>query len=175
VIGSLIAAIAAAMPAVSVTMFDTDQARAERAALFGADFALLGQTVAPSGIDGDFDCVFQASGQGAGLATALAIAGFEADIIDVSWYGDATVNLSLGQAFHSRRLRLISSQVGAIAPRARGRFDHRRRMAVVQRLLGDMRLDSLLGTRVTFEDLPRKMGSLLTGRGGLCPVVVYPG
>jgi threonine dehydrogenase-like Zn-dependent dehydrogenase len=184
VVGSLVAAIVSRIPGVELTLFDTDAARRGRADQFGGTFVHLPtgperaqrcpEALLPEPVAGDFDCVFHTSGHGAGLVTALEIAGTEGRIIELSWYGNATVTLPLGQAFHSRRLSLVASQVGAIAPSRRARFDHRRRMAVVQRLLADERLDALLGTRVDFEDLPRTFGTLLTHRAGLCPVVVYP-
>ena len=40
------------------------------------------------------------------------MAGQEARIVELSWYGSAEVALPLGEAFHSRRLTLQSSQVG---------------------------------------------------------------
>ena len=48
----------------------------------------------------------------AGLATALERAGQEATIVEMSWYGDVLIAAPFGRAFHSRRLRLISTQVG---------------------------------------------------------------
>ena len=56
-----------------------------------------------------------ASGSAAGLATALELAGFEATVVELSWYGDDAPAVPLGGAFHSRRLTLKSSQVGAVA------------------------------------------------------------
>jgi hypothetical protein len=47
------------------------------------------------------------------------------------------VALPLGEAFHSRRLRLISSQVGAVAPSMRGRRSYGERMAQALALLAD--------------------------------------
>ena len=43
----------------------------------------------------------------------------EGTVVDLSWYGDSEVQLSLGDAFHSRRLGIRASQVGTISP-ARG-------------------------------------------------------
>jgi len=181
VVGSLIAAIVSRMPGTELTLFDTDAARASRADLFGAAFvhSPVGERETQASDAGDlagadFDCVFHTSGHGGGLATALAIAGFEGRIIELSWYGTAPVTLPLGQAFHSRRLSIMSSQVGVVAPSRRGRFDYKRRMAVVQRLLDDTRLDALLGASIEFETLPAKIGAMLAQRGGLCLLVRYP-
>jgi threonine dehydrogenase-like Zn-dependent dehydrogenase len=111
--------------------------------------------------------VFHTSGSAAGLATAIALAGEEATVLEMSWYGDMSVAASLGGAFHSRRLRLISSQVGQIAP------SHRRLAAAVA-LLADARLDALLAPAVAFDGLPKKLASILDPKSGtLCQLIAY--
>jgi hypothetical protein len=58
---------------------------------------------------------------------SLDLLGPEGTVIDLSWYGDAEVRLSLGGAFHSRRLGLRASQVGTISPARGGRRHAARR------------------------------------------------
>ena len=58
------------------------------------------------------DVVIHASGSPEGLQLALDIAGVEATIVEMSWFGDRQVPLPLGGAFHSKRLTIKSSQVG---------------------------------------------------------------
>ena len=113
VVGALAAALLARIPGTAVQLIDVDPAKAAVAAALGVDFAL------PDAARGDLDLVIHASGAADGLARALELAGFEATIVELSWYGDRAVALPLGEAFHSRRLRLISSQVGAVAPARR--------------------------------------------------------
>jgi hypothetical protein len=92
----------------------------------------------------------------------------------MSWYGDGDVTAPLGGAFHSRRLRLVSSQVGQIAPSHRPRWTHRRRLAAALALLADPALDVLLGPPITFADLPAKLPELLAADSDvLCPVIDY--
>jgi len=62
--------------------------------------------------------------------------------------------LSLGAAFHSRRLRILSSQVGAVPASRRARWTNRRRLALALRLLADPRLDALVTSEVAFDALP---------------------
>ena len=62
------------------------------------------------------DLVFHASATADGLALALRLLRPEGEVIDLSWYGDAPVRLPLGEGFHSGRLTIRSSQVGAVAP-----------------------------------------------------------
>ena len=95
----------------------------------------------------------------------------EGRIVEASWYGDTAVSLPLGEHFHARRLRLISSQVGAVSPAMRGRRSYGERLGFALSLLADPRLDALLGSVTRFDDLPSRMPSLLGG--GLCHVVTY--
>ena len=93
----------------------------------------------------------------------------------MSWYGDAQVAAPLGGAFHSRRLRLISSQVGRIAPSHRPRWTHGRRLAAALGLLTDARLDALLAPAILFQDLPGRLPDILDARNGvLCQSIIYP-
>ena len=83
--------------------------------------------------------------------------------------------MPLGEAFHSRRLTLRSSQVGAVAAARRARWDHRRRLALALRLLADGRLDALLAPAVPFARLPEVMAALAARPSDImCQVVSYP-
>jgi threonine dehydrogenase-like Zn-dependent dehydrogenase len=167
VVGCLIARLALQLPGSEVTLVDIDPAKAAVAEALDIPFAttLDGQPAA--------DCLFHAAATPAALAAALANAAFEARVVEVSWYGDRSVPLPLGEAFHSRRLRLVCSQVGAVAPAMRPRFDHRRRIAKVMDILAaDPVLDALLDGETRFADLPEAMPGIVAG-SGLCHVVTY--
>ena len=169
VVGSLVAYLCGRLPGAEVTLIDINPARAELAEALGVSFA------GPETAKGDCDLVVHASGNAAGLDTALALAGEEATVLEMSWYGDGAVTAPLGGAFHSRRLRLVSSQVGRIAPSHRPRWTHGRRLAAALALLADARLDALLAPAVTFQDLARRLPDILDARSGiLCQPITYP-
>ena len=169
VVGSLVAYLCGRIPGTEVTLVDINPARAELAKTLGVGFAK------PETANGDCDLVVHSSGHAAGLGTALALAGEEATVLELSWYGDASVAAPLGGGFHSRRLRLVSSQVGRIAPSHRPRWTHGRRLAAALDLLADARLDALLAPAVAFEDLPRRLPDILdASRGVLCQLIAYP-
>src|SRR4029077_13263946 len=121
VVGALVARLCARMPGTMVTLVDVDPKRAALAEALGVRLAL------PDAARIECDLVFHASASAAGLATALRLAGTEASVVELSWYGAGDVPVPLGAAFHSRRLRLVSSQVGSIAPSHRPRWDYRAR------------------------------------------------
>jgi 2-desacetyl-2-hydroxyethyl bacteriochlorophyllide A dehydrogenase len=171
VVGLLIAAVAGGMPGAEVTVIDIAAERRPVAEALGATFLLSPQD--DHRIDG-FDIVFHASASATGLPRALAAAGLEATVVEVSWYGDARVELALGGAFHGKRLRLLSSQVGHVAPSHRPRWTADRRLAKSFDLLDDDRLDALITAEVAFTDLPARIAAILApGASGLATTIRY--
>lgn len=169
VVGSLVAYLCGRIPGTDVTLVDINAGRAELAGQLGVGFA------EPANARADCDLVVHASGSPDGLRTALELAGDEATVLEMSWYGDAPVTAMLGGPFHSRRLRLISSQVGRVAPSHRPRWTYGRRLAAAIALLNDSRLDALLAPAVAFSDLPDRLPNILdAGSGILCQPIIYP-
>jgi hypothetical protein len=168
VVGALVGWLCGRLPGADVTLVDIDSSRATLADKLGVAFS------APENAPHDCDIVFHTSGSGAGLATAINLAGDEAKIIEMSWYGDSDISLPLGGAFHSRRLKIISSQVGQIAPSHRSRWTYARRLAAALDLLGDDRLDALIAPPIAFTELPARLPHILApGSGVLCQRIDY--
>ena len=119
----------------------------------------------PAAARRDADIVVHTSGKGAGLATALELAAVEATVVEASWYGDDSPAVPLGGAFHSRRLKLKSSQVGAVADAQRSRWSHARRMELVMRLLTSSELDALITGESPFDELPALLARLAASPG----------
>jgi threonine dehydrogenase-like Zn-dependent dehydrogenase len=155
-VGLLVVALAAPMADTEVTLVDIDPARQDLAAKFGAAFAL------PKDTPADADLVIHTTASEAGLALALQCAGDEATVVEASWYGDKKISLALGGAFHARRLKLVSSQVGGISPaRRRAHWTNERRLKAATHLLADDRLDALLGEEIPFTELPSHLPRVL--------------
>jgi NADPH:quinone reductase-like Zn-dependent oxidoreductase len=168
VVGSLVAYLCGRIPGTEVTLVDVDPGREELAGRLGARFAR------PGNAQGECDLVVHASGSPLGLQTALELAGDEATVLEMSWYGDAVVTAPLGGPFHSRRLRLVSSQVGQVASSHRPRWTHKRRLAAAIALLNDPCLDALLAPAISFEDVPSRLPKILgAGSGVLCQPIIY--
>jgi NADPH:quinone reductase-like Zn-dependent oxidoreductase len=156
-VGSLAAWIAGRIHGCEVELVDINPQRAKVAAALGVRFA------SPDSVSGDADVVIHASASAAGLELALRVAGFEATIVEMSWYGDRSIPLALGHAFHARRLTIKSSQVGSVAASQRGRWNFRRRMQLALASLSDPALDALITGETTFESLPQVMAQLADG------------
>lgn len=167
-VGSLVAFLCARLAGASVTLVDINPARAEIAQRLGVGFTK------PDAAPTECDLVIHASATQSGLATALNCAGEEATVLDVSWYGEDEVAVPLGAAFHSRRLRLISSQVGQVATSRRPRWTRARRLAAAVALLNDDCLDVLLAPAVALDDLPARLPDILGAKSGLlCQLISY--
>lgn len=165
VVGLAVASILARIPLTIVTLADILARRETLATRLGCAF------VTPDRMPAGHDLVIHTSGSQAGLSTALGCAGDEARIVEASWFGDRAPIVPLGEAFHSKRLTLVSSQVGRIAPGMRSRRTHRERLSLALELLRDAVYDGLLEPSTPFNDLPEAMPRLLAD--GLCHVITY--
>jgi 2-desacetyl-2-hydroxyethyl bacteriochlorophyllide A dehydrogenase len=167
-VGCLVAWLASRIPGCDVELVDTNPRRAAVAHALGVRFA------EPASAADEVDVVIHASGAPAGLELALRLAAIEARIVELSWFGDQVVPLSLGGAFHAKRLTIRSSQVGRVAAAQQPRWDTRRRMQLALGLLGDPALDALITGESAFETLPEVMAQLTESPGDtLCHRIRY--
>jgi threonine dehydrogenase-like Zn-dependent dehydrogenase len=167
-VGCCVARLLRRYPAVRVALVDVDPGRAHVAAALGVDFALPDD--APEGLD----LVVHTSATSEGLQRSLDLLAPEASVIDLSWYGDTEVRLSLGGAFHDRRLAIRSSQVGTLSPARASRRTLSDRLALALELLRDPAFDALLSGESHFDELPDVMALLAAGRlPALCHTISY--
>ena len=169
-VGCCVARLLSRFPGVEVTLVDVDPGRAGVAAALGVEFAL------PDDAGGGRDLVVHASATSAGLQRSLELLAPEATVIDLSWYGDSEVRLSLGGAFHSGRLAIRSSQVGTVSPARSGRRTTADRLALALELLRDPAFDALVSGESRFAELPEVMARLAAGTlPALCHTISYDG
>lgn len=122
----------------------------------------------------EYERVFNTSASDKGLQLAIDTAGFEARIIEMSWYGDKQVTLNLGGAFHSKRLQIISSQVGHVAPAKRSSHSYCDRMQEAMKLLSEPSLTALLEPEISFQTLPEHLHDIFNDNSSaLCQLVTY--
>jgi threonine dehydrogenase-like Zn-dependent dehydrogenase len=169
-VGCCVARLLTRFPALQVTLVDVDTSRAGVAAALGADFAL------PDDAAGGRDLVVHASATSAGLQRSLELLAPEGTVIDLSWYGDREVQLSLGGAFHAGRLSIRASQVGTLSPARSARRTTADRLALALDLLRDPAFDALVTGQSPFGELPDVMARLSEGRlPALCHLITYDG
>ncbi len=167
-VGLSVATLLRQFPLSRLQLVDTDPSRAHAASSIGV------QLVTPQDAAGECDLVFHASATEAGLATALRLLGDEAEVVELSWYGDTHPTLPLGQEFHARRLTIRASQVGRVSPARAVRWQPSDRLTLALELLRNAVFDALLAPPRDFADLPNVMAELDAGRGtSLCQVISY--
>ncbi|TNC17630.1 dehydrogenase [Georgenia sp. 311] len=168
-IGASVATLLTGFPLARLQVVDTDPSRQELADRLGLEL------VTPETAAGDCDVVVHCSASEAGLATALRLAGEEAEVVELSWYGTDAPRAPLGEAFHARRLTLRGSQVGAVSAARRARRTTTDRLRTALDALRDPRFDALLSGTSDFADLPETMDAIASGRRpALCHVIRYP-
>lgn len=168
VVGSLIAWLCGRIPGTAVQVIDIDERKRPLGEALGVGFAT------PEEAEDGQDLVIHASATEAGLATALGLAGFEATVLEMSWYGSRSVSAPLGGSFHANRLTLRSSQVGGVSPGHRPRWSHKRRLALALSLLDHDALDCLISGESHFRDLPDTLARLSrAGDATLCERIRY--
>lgn len=166
-VGLCVAALLGRMPLERLELVDPDPERRALAEVLGA------RGVAPTEAAGDCDLVLHASASAAGLRSALELLGDEGEVVELSWYGETSVSVDLGGAFHARRLAVRASQVSRVSPHRAARRDTTGRMALALRAASDPALDGLLAGPTPFEQLPALVRRLADGAPGPCHLVSY--
>jgi hypothetical protein len=100
-----------------------------------------------------------------------------ARIVEASWFGDREARCRWARPSTRSACRIVSTQVGAVAPAMRGRRTHGERMALALSLLGRCAARCAARPGDAFEDLPAPCPRCWTRRRArlapLCPVVTY--
>jgi hypothetical protein len=168
-VGGTVAALLRTFPLDRLQLVDVNPARSALAAALGVEL------VHPNDAAGDNDLVFHCSATESGLARSLQLLGTEAELIELSWYGTVQPRVPLGAAFHSRRLAIRASQVGAVAAARRARRTTSDRLALALKRLRDPVFDVFITGHAPFSTLPQTMESIFDdGTETLCQVIDYP-
>jgi 2-desacetyl-2-hydroxyethyl bacteriochlorophyllide A dehydrogenase len=93
------------------------------------------------------DLVIEASGSPAALDQALRLVAFQGTVVCCSWYGEKAATLHLGDAFHRRRVRIVSSQVSNVDPAIEPRWNRWRRLETAVDSLASVQPQKLISHR----------------------------
>lgn len=157
VLGLLITMLLRRVGAGPIVTVDLHPRRREASTRVGADHVLGSDADVVGTVLGltsgrGADVAIDVSGSPSALQTCIDSAAFAGTVVAASWYGTRPVTLALGDSFHRRRLRLISSQVSTLDPILSGRWDRARRTQVVTELLRQLPLASLVTHRFPFRE-----------------------
>lgn len=153
VIGALLAEILSQIPGLSVEIKETDEQKNAHAEKY---YPLSSE-------EGSYDLVFHTTGTSAGLQYGIERLKKEGSLIELSWYGNREVQLSLGKDFHYHRKKIISSQVSSL-PLAKPTWDYGTRKALAVKLLENIHLDRLITKKIPFSAAPAFYQALREGK-----------
>lgn len=122
-----------------------------------------------------FDIVYHTTASERGLQFCIDHLNYEGKLIELSWYGDKGVNISLGKKFHYNRLQIISSQVSQIPGHMKEEYNYETRKKLAFQILKDDSFDNLITNRIPFENTPLFFDDLRKGNveNGLIYVIEY--
>jgi 2-desacetyl-2-hydroxyethyl bacteriochlorophyllide A dehydrogenase len=174
VVGLLTTALGAYFPLAALVSIDNIATRREASMSLGA-YTSYSPDALPNDTDSTFDLVFELSGNPAAIDTAIRLAGYAGRVIMGSWYGGKSAPIALGGRFHHERIRLISSQVSAIAPELSGRWDKRRRFALAWEMLKRIKPSRLVTGRFPIIEAPQLYEMLASDpQGHIQMLFTYP-
>jgi D-arabinose 1-dehydrogenase-like Zn-dependent alcohol dehydrogenase len=122
-----------------------------------------------------YDIIFHTSATEKGLQFCVDHLNFEGKLVELSWYGNRKVNLSLGKNFHYNRLKIISSQVSKIPNHMKDRYNYATRRNLALQILKDDSFDALITNKIPFDKSPKFFEDLRKGKieDGLIYVIEY--
>ncbi len=153
IIGALVAVVARKIPGCEITVFETDQNRVDLAHKLGFTTHRIHSC----------DVTFHCSATSPGLQAAIDSVGQNGRVIELSWYGNQSVDIALGGDFHTKRKKIISSQVGKIAGHVPFENKYARRQQLVLDLLTDDSLDDLITHTVSLDQAPDLFSEIRAG------------
>jgi 2-desacetyl-2-hydroxyethyl bacteriochlorophyllide A dehydrogenase len=106
------------------------------------------------------DLTYELSGNPESLNTAIEVTGFNGRVIVGSWYGTQPINLTLDNAFHRSRIRLLASQVSTIAPMFQGRWNKPRRFQTAWQMINSIRPSQFISRRIPLTHAPEAYQAL---------------
>lgn len=163
-VGAFTAHLASKIPGVQVMVSEINANR-KKAALE------LGFTLWKG--EGDFDVAFNTTKSGKALQNCIDITRKDGCVVELSWYGNQKVSVSLGHSFHYNRKRIISSQVSTIPPE-KFSWNYKKRKDLVFDLLKDEFFDKLPVRIIDFDNSPPFFDLLRKGEiNDFCVLIKY--
>lgn len=151
IVGLLTTALLARFPLGELVTVDPVAARRQRSQALGA------RSLAPDEFTGtgQFDLVFELSGNPLSLNRAIAACRFHGRVVVGSWYGSKRAEIDLGGYFHRNRIQLLSSQVSTLEPGLTGCWDKGRRLQLAQESLARVQPQQFITQRFPLEEAAR--------------------
>ena len=119
------------------------------------------------------DCIINTTSNYDVLNNAFTKLNLDGKIIEASWYGEKVAKLNLGNEFHSKRLKLISSQVSNIPLHMQKKHNYKSRLKLAINALNDNKLMVLINSTSKFENLEKDYISILNDKNIIIHAIKY--
>lgn len=129
-----------------IMIIETDAKRLDKALSLGF------KTLVPQDSSDCVDLIFHTTSTEYGLQYCINHMNLDGRIIDLSWYGNKRIQLTLGEKFHTHRITIKSSQVSHIPVSFRNSFDFKSRKQEVINMLNHEVWDKLVDMEITLEE-----------------------
>ena len=121
----------------------------------------------------NLDCIINTTSSYNVLNNSFAKLNLDGKIIEASWYGDKMGKLSLGNEFHSKRLKIISSQVSNIPAHMKKKHNYKTRLKIAIDALSNDLIMSLVNSNSKFENLEKDYISILNNENIIMHGIKY--
>ena len=121
----------------------------------------------------DFNVIINTTSNYKILEKSMSLLEDEGKIVEASWYGSKKGFLSLGDCFHSKRLKLISSQVSQIPKHMKNKYDYKKRLKLAINSLEDKKLEKLITSESNFFNLERDYFKILNNKNVIMHLIKY--
>ena len=121
----------------------------------------------------NLDCIINTTSNYDVLNNSFTKLNLDGKIIEASWYGEKVGKLNLGNEFHSKRLRIISSQVSNIPLHMQKKHNYRSRLKIAINALNDDKLLLLINSASKFENLEKNYISILNDKNIIIHAIKY--
>ena len=107
------------------------------------------------------------------LTNSMKILSNEGKFIEASWYGNKKGLINLGGHFHSKRLKIISSQVSQIPIHLKDKYDFNKRLKLAINALKNDKLKKLITSESTFFNLEKDYFKIINNKNTIMHLIKY--
>ena len=121
----------------------------------------------------NIDCVINTTSSYEILNRSLTKLNLDGRIVEASWYGSKAGNINLGNEFHSKRIKIISSQVSNIPLHMKSKYNYKSRLKIAIDALSSSKIMILINSFSKFSTLDKEYISILKDQNIIMHSVEY--
>jgi hypothetical protein len=121
----------------------------------------------------NLDCIINTTSSYNVLNNSFAKLNLDGKIIEASWYGNKMGKLGLGNEFHSKRLKIISSQVSNIPAHMKKKHNYKTRLKIAIDALSKDEIMILINSNSKFKNLENDYISILNNENIIIHAIKY--